>query len=117
MTLPEVVLCPDGHYRFIIWELGPYIADYPEQVLLACIVQGWCARYDFYWTYTDMMLIFSQRCRARSGQLDNSDNEDVYYERRSRDHTDFLCTRCEMGLLYDNYGIIGDIIVRISSAL
>ncbi len=34
MTIPEVVLCPDGHFRLIIWELGPYIADYPEQVLL-----------------------------------------------------------------------------------
>ena len=45
MTKPEVVLCPDGHYRLIIWELGPYIADYPEQVLLSCIIQGWCAKY------------------------------------------------------------------------
>ena len=23
---------------------GPYIADYPEQALLACIVQNWCAK-------------------------------------------------------------------------
>jgi hypothetical protein len=38
MMKPEVVLCPDGHYRLIIWKLGPYIVDYPEQVLLACIV-------------------------------------------------------------------------------
>ena len=50
------------------------------------------------------------RCRALSGQLDGSDDAS---ERRSRAHTDFLCTRCEMGLLYDNYGIIGDVIVRI----
>ncbi len=48
------------------------------------------------------------RCRAPSGKLDSEDNE---YERRSRDHTDFLCARCEMGVLYENYGIIGDIIV------
>jgi hypothetical protein len=41
---PEVFRCPDGHFRRIIWGIGPYIADYPEQVLLACIVKNWCAR-------------------------------------------------------------------------
>jgi hypothetical protein len=45
MSTPRVTLCSDGHYRRIIYCLGPYIADYPEQVLLSCIVQGWCARY------------------------------------------------------------------------
>jgi hypothetical protein len=43
-TKPEIFKCPDGHYRRVIWGIGPYIADYPEQVLLACIVQGWCCR-------------------------------------------------------------------------
>ncbi|ETW85213.1 hypothetical protein HETIRDRAFT_414303 [Heterobasidion irregulare TC 32-1] len=42
MTTPEVTRCWDGHYRRVIYGLGLYIADYPEQVLLACIVQGWC---------------------------------------------------------------------------
>jgi hypothetical protein len=41
---PEIFRCPDGHFRRIIWGIGPYIADYPEQVLLACIVKNWCAR-------------------------------------------------------------------------
>ena len=41
---PEVFRCPDGHYRRVIWGIGPYIADYPEQVLLTCVVQGWCCR-------------------------------------------------------------------------
>jgi hypothetical protein len=45
MTCPEVVLCFDGHYRRAIYSIGPYIADYPEQALVACIVQGWCPRY------------------------------------------------------------------------
>jgi len=40
---PEVVECCDGHYRRAIWGVGPYIGDYPEQILLACVVQGWCA--------------------------------------------------------------------------
>jgi hypothetical protein len=45
MMTPRVTRCGDGHYRRVIYCLGPYIADYPEQVLLACIVQGWCPRY------------------------------------------------------------------------
>ena len=41
---PEVFQCPDGHFWCVIWGIGPYIADYPEQVLLACIVKNWCAQ-------------------------------------------------------------------------
>jgi hypothetical protein len=43
-TIPEVFQCPDGKFRRVIWGIGPYIADYPEQALLACIVQGYCAK-------------------------------------------------------------------------
>jgi len=45
MLQSKVKLCADGHYRRIIYGLGPYIADYPEQVLLTCVVQGWCPMY------------------------------------------------------------------------
>lgn len=45
MLIPEVVKFGDGHFRKVFYGLGPYIADYPEQVLLACVVSGWCARY------------------------------------------------------------------------
>lgn len=44
MTTPHVIRCPDGHYRQAIFQLGPFIADYPEQVFLAGIVQGWCPK-------------------------------------------------------------------------
>lgn len=47
MTEPEVVKCADGHYRKAIYGLGPYIADYPKQVMLAGIVGGWCVKYIF----------------------------------------------------------------------
>ena len=47
MTAPEVIRFPDGHFRKVIYGLGPYIADYPEQALLTCIVQGWCPKYVF----------------------------------------------------------------------
>ena len=45
MSEPEVVKCADGFYRCVMYGLGPYIADYPEQVLVSGIVQGWCPRY------------------------------------------------------------------------
>jgi hypothetical protein len=45
MSDPEVVKCADGLYRRVVYGLGPYIADYPEQVLISGIVQGWCPRY------------------------------------------------------------------------
>ncbi|KAF8256793.1 hypothetical protein EI94DRAFT_1849394 [Lactarius quietus] len=34
-----VVKCPDGLFRCVIFGLGPYIADYPEQVWLAGLCQ------------------------------------------------------------------------------
>jgi hypothetical protein len=44
MTTPEIARCPDNHFRRIIYSLAAYIADYPEQALLTCIVQGWCPK-------------------------------------------------------------------------
>lgn len=51
MTNPIRVKCSDGNYRRAVLGLGPYIADYPEQCLLACVVQWWCPKY-VYWSFT-----------------------------------------------------------------
>jgi Plavaka transposase len=37
MTTPEVVHFSDGHFRKVIYGLGPYIADYLEQALLCSL--------------------------------------------------------------------------------
>ena len=42
MSKPKVQWCPDGHFRHAAYALAAYIADYPEQVLLSCLIQGWC---------------------------------------------------------------------------
>ncbi|KIM51856.1 hypothetical protein SCLCIDRAFT_33120 [Scleroderma citrinum Foug A] len=42
MLKPKVTVFGDGHYRRVIYGFGPYIADYEEQALLACIVCNWC---------------------------------------------------------------------------
>ncbi|KAH8977117.1 hypothetical protein EDB86DRAFT_3068012 [Lactarius hatsudake] len=44
MSTPEVTRTPDSHFRRVIYSIGPYIADSPEQSLLACTVGGWCPR-------------------------------------------------------------------------
>lgn len=46
METPDVTRFPDGHFRRTIYGIGPYIADYPEQVMLSGVVQRWCPRYD-----------------------------------------------------------------------
>ncbi|KAL6299566.1 hypothetical protein BKA93DRAFT_742140 [Sparassis latifolia] len=91
MTTPEVTRCGDGHFRRVIYGLGPYIADYPEQALLACIVQGWCPK-----------------CTARSDNLDGPGSGP-----RSREHTDALLEEFGVGVLWDEYGIV-DVVVRLS---
>lgn len=44
MESPLIRRCPDGHYRQVIYNLAAYIADYPEQLMVAGIVQNWCAK-------------------------------------------------------------------------
>ncbi|KAJ6609225.1 hypothetical protein B0H10DRAFT_2298332 [Mycena sp. CBHHK59/15] len=87
MTVPEVTLFADGHYRRVIYGLGPYIADYPEQVLLACTVQGWCVR-----------------CTASNKHLDGPSG------RRPQAHTEALFEAFDHKTLWDDYGIIPDVL-------
>ncbi|KAJ7930653.1 hypothetical protein B0H13DRAFT_2228231 [Mycena leptocephala] len=87
MTVPEVALFADGHYRRVIYGLGPYIADYPEQVLLACVVQGWCAK-----------------CTASRENLDGLSG------RRTQLHTQTLFNVLDHGTMWDQYGVIPDVL-------
>ncbi|KAH9984782.1 hypothetical protein BJV77DRAFT_952361 [Russula vinacea] len=87
MTTPEVVRFPDGHFRRVIYGLSPYIADYPEQVLLACIMQGWCPK-----------------CTAPFSNLNS-----VWCVRRSLEHTKLILQLYNLGQLWDEYGLVGDI--------
>ncbi|KAJ6533651.1 hypothetical protein B0H19DRAFT_1383623 [Mycena capillaripes] len=88
MTTPDVVRCADGHFRRIIYGLGPYIADYPEQVWLAGIVQNWCPK-----------------CEAHPDHLDEDGAR-----LRTKTKTDTLITCFDPGILWDDYGIRADIV-------
>ncbi|KAH6899178.1 hypothetical protein BKA70DRAFT_1198427 [Coprinopsis sp. MPI-PUGE-AT-0042] len=87
MTKYRVVKCPDGHFRRAIFGLGPYIADYPEQVYLAGIVSNWCPK-----------------CEAPSEDLDRTPCAHL----RSHKRTDLLLKQHDPGTLWDEYGIRTD---------
>ncbi|KAG2342371.1 hypothetical protein BDR05DRAFT_976526 [Suillus weaverae] len=87
MTKPEVVHFGDGHYRCVIYGLGPYIADYEEQVLLACIVHSWCPR-----------------CMSHRKDLD------AKLLCRNCDHTEALIEEVTSSDLWDEFGIIADLV-------
>ncbi|KAH8106722.1 hypothetical protein BXZ70DRAFT_1069328 [Cristinia sonorae] len=91
MTTPEVAKCPDGHYRRVIYGLGPYIADYPEQVLAACVVQGWCPL-----------------CPKHRSKLDEPVTDED--PRRSKEHTELLLQLLDLLKLWDEYGVVGDLV-------
>ena len=110
MEKPEVVECSDGHYRRAIWGLGPYSGDYPEQVLLTCVVQGWCPKSDDKTLLLVILyLIILCRCQATH---ENLDNEDLYQRRRTKDRTEALINTYEVPILWSEHGIISDVIVR-----
>ncbi|KAG1725159.1 uncharacterized protein EDB91DRAFT_1239889 [Suillus paluster] len=88
MTKPIVRRCPDGHFRRVIYDLAAFIADYPEQVMLAGIVQNWCAK-----------------CTALPEDLNGSTAE-----RRTQEYTNALVETFNSDALWDQYGIDDDIV-------
>ncbi|KAG2123012.1 hypothetical protein BD769DRAFT_1629093 [Suillus cothurnatus] len=56
MMKPEVAKFGDGHFHHVIYGLGPYIADYEEQVLLACIVRCWSGALPRCQEYTEELI-------------------------------------------------------------
>jgi hypothetical protein len=53
------------------------------------------------------LLTCAFRCTAPADGLD-----DGTYGRRSREHTNLLVEEFELGVLWDEYGLVGDIVVR-----
>ena len=106
MSEPEVVRCGDGFYRRVIYGMGPYIADYPEQVLISGIVQGWCPKYVslllhmYPWPLTRT---FPLCCRCTSIDLESPGVP------RSREFTESLEENLGLGDLWNLYGIVGGV--------
>ncbi|KIM63519.1 hypothetical protein SCLCIDRAFT_24187 [Scleroderma citrinum Foug A] len=88
MLKPEVTVFGDGHYWRVIYGFGPYIADYEEQALLACIVCNWCPR----------CLTFRN----------NLDDDNALH--RCCDHTEALIENFPLDRLWHEYGIVGELV-------
>ncbi|KAI0044051.1 hypothetical protein FA95DRAFT_1583919 [Auriscalpium vulgare] len=87
MTKPNIVYlsnrnCSDRYYQHAIYEIGPFIADYPEQVLLAGIVQDWCPK-----------------CLGHPDDLDNMGSL------RFREQTEHLKATYDAETLWDVFGV------------
>ena len=111
MRTPVIRRCPDGHFRRVIYDLAAYIADYPEQVYLAGVVQNWCPKYYHSSLYIEQVSthhIF-HRCTAMNTDLDGQAG------RRSHDLTAKLKEIINSKMLWEEYGIDDDITVRHSS--
>ncbi len=76
-------------------------------MLLSCVVKGWCPKYvpyvlinfdsDFKW--------LSIRCMARPDELHSSGT------RQTHKHTRQLLDSFDLNTLWDDYGIVGDLVV------
>jgi hypothetical protein len=101
MTAPEVVQCYDGHFRRIVYGVGPYIADYEEQVIVAGVVKGWCGRSCVLFLYQADCSCDTYRCVAPPGNLDNGGHSRVW------EHAMFLLNEFGLRVVWDEYGIAG----------
>ncbi|KAG2112213.1 uncharacterized protein F5147DRAFT_744532 [Suillus discolor] len=90
MMIPDTVRCPNSHYQCIIYGLGPYIANYPEQLMLSGVVQNWCPK-----------------CLNHHKNLD-SDGPSLL---QCQEHTDLLVQELQHVHLWHKYGIIQEVVV------
>ncbi|KAG2110723.1 hypothetical protein BD769DRAFT_1630318 [Suillus cothurnatus] len=88
MSVPEVVQFGDGHFRRVVYSLGPYIVDYPEQLVLGCVVQNWCTK-----------------CFAYPDNLDSSEGGLCLHE-----VVDTLYDEVDSRVLWEEWGVISDVV-------
>jgi hypothetical protein len=105
-TVPVVRRCPDGHFRRVVYDLIAFIADYPEQVMLAGVVQGWCPKLVSLSNCLGQSDADAIRCTA------SPDNLDVNATRRMHALTDGLTQVLDSKTLWTDHGIDDSVIVR-----
>ena len=109
MTQWEVVHCSNRHYCRVVYGLRPYIADYKEQALLACIVQNWCARYVHHSVFKPTHIqVCSTRCLGHRLNLDEPEGHLLL---QTCDHIDDLIESFDFDELWSDFGIVADIVV------
>ena len=108
MSKPDVVMCPDGFYRRAVYALGPYIADYPEQVILAGVVSGWCV-----WcvslSFPPLTPLLTRQCTSCTSPPNYLDRPNPIL--RSKEHTHACKSAFDSKTMWENYGIVDNVIV------
>jgi hypothetical protein len=104
MSEPEVVICADGLYRRVMYSQGPYIADYPEQVLVSGIVQGWCPRY---LSTTALLNLPTPTFLPRHRCTSHKDDLETPGIPRSKEHMADIRELLGQGDQWDLYGVAG----------
>ncbi|KIJ10192.1 hypothetical protein PAXINDRAFT_16762 [Paxillus involutus ATCC 200175] len=84
---PNIVKFGNGYHHHVVYDLGPYIADYEEQALLTCIVCSWCPR-----------------CLSTRANLDADART------RCWEFTEVLFKESTLAILLEEYGIVGDLV-------
>ncbi len=112
MIKPIKVKCNNGKYRRAIFGFGSYIADYPEQCMIACVVQGWCPKYTYIYCYTDhVVLILFFRCLAPPSNFDDPSQPITPC---TTEHTIEASHHSELLHAWDTFRIISNVVVCIS---
>jgi hypothetical protein len=84
---PDIIKCPDGHFRRAIYKIGPVIANYPERM-------------------DHSLMQDNHRCDADPSNLDCA-----HAQRRSRARTHLQLETLSADELWDEYGTRPDILV------
>ena len=107
ITKWDLVRCADDHFRRVVYGIGPYIADYPEQVLVAGIAYGWCPAYVNLMS-TSTVPLHKCSCDANPTDLDNASAEP-----RTPEKTAILLQTKTVDELWFQHGLTHDFYVRL----
>ena len=91
----------------MVYGIGPYIADYPEQVLVAGIVNGWCPAYVNIPELIPTVLLHKRSCDADPMDLDSTSAEPRTSEKR-----EILLRTESVDDLWYQHGLVHDFRVR-----
>lgn len=108
MTTPEVIMCPDGHYRRAIYEIGSFMPITPNRLSWPALCKDGVRstlRLPF------RPVVYSQqafRCRAPPDKLESLFPDSP----RSRGYTDIAHEHLDDTYLWDKHGAAHTVMVR-----
>ena len=103
----DIVRCADNHFHWVIYGIGLYITDYPEQVLVVGIVNSWCPAY-LNSLLVRLVCLQNYGCDGPSMNL-NTTNAAL----RTREKAERLFETKSNDKLWFDHGLIGDLHIHL----